>query len=361
MAYPNFLRQPNWVIQSASADRPDDELISNMPNAEALNTWKLLEPAYLALKKGDSSLAPKLLEQAFAQAPNDILLYRAINSTQSNLLPCKKPRLRKAINSSRIAVVLTGELRKLEYNLPLLRALTHHADLFICTNSASLSRASLLPARRLRFIDVEPEKPMGAMQQWHKLALALSMVREEEILKGKRYTHIIKLRSDFYHVQPRNLLVDLVNADGLICSSDKVFGGRRELMLLFEGFYPAITACFDQQEQNYWPINVNQILRSDDCYKWYGMAFPRHLIGEPASVDDLRSLLKKGGESIAEKLLSWRPEIDADPNSLYYRLFQGHPRFASEVCFARFLNFNAIPANSCSSLIGFLRSDRLEP
>lgn len=197
------------------------------------------------------------------------------------------------------------------------------------------------------------------MQQWHKLTSALAMIRSKESRVGRRYTHILKLRTDFHHVQPRRLLRELVAADGLVCSSDKVFGGRRELMLLFAGFYSAIAGWFDQKEQDYWPINVPPILVSDDSSKWYGMAFPRELVGQPSSVLELRELLQRGGARMAEALQKWRPPETADPTKLYWRLFQGHPRFASEVCFARFLNFNSIPAHSCPGLLGFLRSDRL--
>ena len=59
-------------------------------------------------------------------------------------------------------------------------------------------------------------------------------------------------------------------------------------------------------------------------------------------------------------LLRWQPPTD-DPalTQSCMRFVQGHPRFASEVCFARFLNFNGIAVNSTPGVRGFLRSDRL--
>ena len=361
MAYPALLRQPAWVLQSASADRPEPTQLLAEPSPEALRSWAQIEPGWLALEAGDRATAVTLWRQALAQAPGDLLLQRVVNQHAPQLLSCGRPSRRGAPWGSRIALVLPGELRCLNRSLPLLRALTSHADLFVCTSSAYAAAARQLPATALQVIDPEPTLPMGAMQQWHKLAVALAMVREQETRSGRRYSHILKLRSDFHHMQPRQLLAELVAADGLICASDKVFGGRREVMLLFEGFYPAIAAWFDQQEQRYWPIHVAQVLRSDDSAKWYGMPFPTELVGQPPTVEALRAMLTAGGETLAQALLHWRPPAGAQLDAFSCRFFHGHPRFASEVCFARFLNFNAIPAHSSPGLLGFLRSDRLQP
>ena len=359
MTTPTLLKQPAWVLQSASADQPGPEQLSQVLSTTALQSWRRMQPGWQAMDQGLPEQALRLWQEALRQAPNDLLLQRAVNLRAPQLLRQGRLSRRGAPWGSRIAIVLPGELRCLEHSRRFFAALGQQADLFICTSAAYTEAARGLPAE-LEVVDPEPALPMGAMQQWHKLACTLAMVRRREASSGRRYTHILKLRSDFHHAQPRRLLQELVSADGLVCASDKVFGGRRELMLLFEGFYPAISAWFDQQEQRYWPIHVGQILRSDDSAKWYGMAFPRQLVGEPATVEELRSVLERGGAPLAEALLSWRPAAGADPAALYLRLFQGHPRFASEVCFARFLNFNAIPARSCPGLLGFLRSDRLQ-
>ena len=358
MAYPAALRQPAWVLQSASADRPEAELSPADPSAAARRTWALIAPGWRALEAGDRAAAEALWRQALTQAPADLLLQRTINQHAPELLACGRPSRRGAPFGSHIAIVLPGELRCLERSLPLLRALARQTDLFVCTSSTYAAAARQLDAASLQVIDPEPELPMGAMQQWHKLAMALAMVRKHESRSGRRYSHILKLRTDYQHVQPRRLLAELVAADGLICASDKVFGGRRELMMMFEGFYSAITGWFDEQEQRYWPIQLAQILRSDVSAKWYGMAFPTELVGHPATVEALRATLSAGGEALAQALLRWRPPAGAELEGLSCRFFRGHPRFASEVCFARFLNFNAISANSSPGMLGFLRSDR---
>lgn len=361
LIYPELLLQPRWVLQSASVDRPGPAQLSSGPNPEALQSWSLIEPGWRAFQQGDRDGGVKLWNQALQRAPHDLLLQRAVNAQAPQLLRQGRLSRRGAPWGSRIAIVLSGELRCLQHTMPLLQALARSADLFTCTSAGFATLARQLPGA-LIVVDPEPRLPMGAMQQWHKLAVSLAMVREQEIRNGQRYTHILKLRSDFHHVNPRRLLDELVAADGLICASDKVFGGRRELMLLFEGFYPAITGWFDEQEQRYWPINVAQILRSDDSAKWYGMVFPQELVGLPASVDELRAVLSSGGKALTDALLRWKPPASQHLDQLYmhqlHRLSAGYPRFASEVCFARFLNFNAIPAHHSPGLLGFLRSDR---
>lgn len=360
MSYPSFLRQPPWVLQSASAAIGVGPQLLDDPDAVALRSWELIKPGWLAYQQQDLATAHREWARALHGAPADLLLQRTINQFAPQLLRQCLCSRRGVAWGSRIAILLPGELRLLNTSLDFFRRLSKHADLFICTSSTFAQAANLLPARVL-VVEPEPSLPVGGMQQWHKLILALDMVRQHERSVGKRYSHILKLRTDYHHVSPRYLLPELVAADGLLCASDKVFGGPRELMMLFEGFYPAIDGWFDQAEQRYWPINVSSILRSDDSSKWYGMSFPCELVGQPPTVMALRELLERGGTRLAQALLSWRPQDGSDVDQLYWRLFKGHPRFASEVCFARFLNFNAIPVHSTPGLLGFLRSDRLSP
>ena len=360
MSYPALLRQPKWVLQSASTDRPGPEQLTAQPDADALQAWALIKPGWEAFHSGETLQAEQRLGEAMAQQPNNLLLLRAVNQCAPQLLRQDHISRRGAPWGSRIAVVLPGELRCLSRSRAFFKALRRHADLFVCTSVAFATAAEGLPATELQVVDREPNLPTGAMQQWHKLALALAMVRARENHRGRRYTHILKLRTDFHHAEPRHLLAELVAADGLIAASDKVFGGPRDLMLLFEAFPAAITAWFDQRQHHYWPINPDPILRSDDSIKWYGMAFPKQLVGQPATVDALRQVLIQGGSALAEALLRWQPPTD-DPALTHscMRFVQGHPRFASEVCFARFLNFNGIAVNSTPGVSGFLRSNRL--
>lgn len=358
MDYPKCLLQPSWVLDSASADQGNALTMEKTPSASALLSWNVIQPGWLAWYQDDHLAAKALWSQALQTSPDDLLLHRVINAHAPELLHQPIPDLRQPDGPATIALVLPGELRCFSRSQQWLQALTCHADLFVCTSAAYADAARQLDAEVL-IITPEPDFPVGTMHQWHKLALALRMVRAREVRTGKRYTHILKLRSDFHHLQPSQLLPQLVSGDGLLCASDKVFGGHRDLMMLFEGFFSAITGHFDGQEFSYWPIHSAQILCSDDSAKWYGMLFPQELIGQPNTVGAFRQTLARGGEALSRALLEWRPPAGGDPRQLYWRLFQGHPRFASEICFARFLNFNAIPVHGCTGLSGFLRSDRL--
>ena len=248
---------------------------------------------------------------------------------------------------------------------PLLTALQQRGDLFICTTSAYAEAAASLRPTKLAVLEQDPglvaaetDLPASAMRQWHKLAVCCQLVRHQEARRGRLYTHLVKLRSDFFYLQPQSLLRDLAALQrqphsGLIGASDKVFAGPRALILLLEGFWQALPGHFIDREPRSWPLNLAPILSADDSAKWYGFSFPQRLVGNPASVADLRAALVQGGPALARALAQpWQPDeplINLCPNQ---------PRFSSEAAFARFLNINGIPLRETPSLRGFLYSDR---
>ena len=324
------VHQERWVLLSASADHPSSQLSAQLVD-------------------------------------HDLLTSRQCNRDQPQALQQKLCRRRFIRGPHRCALLLTGELRCLSRSRQLLIRLSRQADLFIVTTAAYAQTArSLVPEQQLLVVDECPRErridrtlAVGSMKQWHKLSLALQLVKNAEHRLGRRYSQLLKLRSDYFYVHPRHLLRDVMRAcqpaeAGLVGASDKVFAGPRDLMMLFQGFFENIEAWFDAREQHYWPINLRQVLASDEALKWYGMNWPVELIGRPETTDLWRQHLSDGGDALQSALAQFKP----GPNVAYHHLFQGHPRFASEVSFARFLNFNGIPFRDCPSLRGFLYSDR---
>ena len=124
----------------------------------------------------------------------------------------------------------------------------------------------------------------------------------------------------------------------------------------FEGFFRAIPRWFDQREKTYWPINLQQVLASDDAVKWYGMNWPLDLVGTPQHPRPWRQALLANEQRLTQALAHHK----ASQSAHYHRLLKGNPRFASEISFARFLNFCGIPFHDCVALRGFLYSDRSE-
>ena len=322
--------QERWVLLSASADHPSKRM------------------------------SPQLDD-------DDLLTSRKLNRDQPQALRQRLPPRRLHWRQHRCALLLVGELRCLSRSGRMLARLGQAADLFIVTTKDYAQLASsLVPQRRLLIVDQSPGEQLvdeslvvGSMKQWHKLHLALQLVQTAEQRRGRRYSHLLKLRSDYLYVHPRHLIKDVIHQTqhpkaGLVGASDKVFGGPRDLMMLFQGFFQSLEGWFDDREQHYWPINLAQVLASDDAIKWYGMNWPVELIGQPETTEAWRQVLLEGGYGLATALAQFKP----GPNTKYHRLFQGHPRFASEVSFARFLNFNGIPFRDCRSLRGFLYSDR---
>ena len=80
---------------------------------------------------------------------------------------------------------------------------------------------------------------------------------------------------------------------------------------------------------------------------------PKRLVGQPSAVAELRHILITSGADLARALAA-----PPQPGEPMHSLFPGHPRFPSEVAFARFLNFNAIAMRETPALRGFLYSDR---
>jgi hypothetical protein len=364
-----FFRQEPWVLESASADHPvsptTPEVAPTSPeNAEAR---RLLEEGARLEQAGRPEEAQACWRRALAHAPADLLVRRAMNQLCPSLnrhpLPSRRSRPPRG---ARFALLLPGQLRCLEYSRGFLEELCSRADLFVCTEERYRMAAASIRCRghrEVRIIEDNMEDrvedaalPVASMKQWHKLAVCLTMVREQEQRQARRYTHLVKLRTDYLHVNPEWFFQDLLQHrhDGLACASDKVFAGSRDLMMLFKGFPTAIAGFFDGHEHTYWPINVETILTSDDSSKWYGMNWPERLVGQPARVQDLRQVLQQGGRELAAALAGFR----AQPDEPFLRLFQGHPRFASEVCFARFLNLCGVAAHGNRAMQGFLRSDR---
>lgn len=348
---PLCCRQEPWVLQSASADQLH-------PPAGVATTAEAKAAA--ALLQHDHSWAAALRTH-----PTNLVLARAINQQAPQRLTQAVPRWRPRPGRKRLAVLLPGELRSLERSRCWLTALKQHADLFICTTAAYAEAATSLRPAGLAVVEqhsdllaAEADLAVGSMRQWHKLAVCLELMRRQEARRGRLYRQVLKLRSDYFVLQPQTLLGELnalaQNPDaGLIGASDKVFAGSRDRMLLFEGFWQSLAGQFLDLEEKRSPINVTPILAGDDSAKWFGFGFPQRLVGQPTTVAELRRRLSNGGPELGRALAApWQPH---EP---LHTLCPNQPRFSSEVAFARFLNFNAISMRETPALRGFLYSDR---
>ena len=358
-----FERQPTWVIQTASADQPQT---NEKPTPEAvIAKEKLIEGFRLIENNSDLLQAKQLWKDALNHDPKNIWLARGINRIAPDLLHQPVPKGWQLSKGRRVAVLIPGELRCLNRSGSLMQSLKNWADLFICTTATNADTANGLRPKGLAVIehdqallDEEHELPVGSMRQWHKYAVCCRMLRQNEQRRGVLYQSVLKLRTDYFLLEPQRLWADLAELNnnpfaGLIGSSDKVFAGRRDLMLLLEGFWMSLRGRFLDVNPRDWSLNTKQILQSDDCVKWFGLGFPKRLVGEPSSVSELRAILQQGGQALAQALSE--PWLT---NEQLVNFFPGHPHFPSEVAFARFLNSNGIPMRETKSLMGFLYSDR---
>ena len=358
-----FEKQPAWVIQSASADQPNP---NEPPTPEAaIAKETLIEGFKLIKNNGDVIQAKKLWKEALKQNPKNLWLARAINRIAPEILQQRVPKRWHLSKRRRVAVLIPGELRCLNRSASLLKNLSNWADLFICTTAIHAEAANGLRPKALAVIEQnqslqeeEQKLAVGSMKQWHKYAVCCRMIRQSEQQQGVLYKSVLKLRTDYFLLEPQKLEADLTELHknpyaGLIGSSDKIFAGRRDLMLILEGFWMGLRGRFLDVNPRDWSINTTQILQSDDCVKWFGLGFPKRIVGEQSSVKELRAVLEQGGQALAQALSeTWLP------NEPLVNFFPGHPHFPSEVAFARFLNGNGIPMREQKSLRGFLYSDR---
>jgi len=268
---------------------------------------------------------------------------------------------------SNTAVLVIGELRCFERCQKLVQDLSKKNDLFIATSKKHKRKAEMIAnkSRILLFDDTSTEKnqnhkfPHRAMLQWQKLQSALELVCLEEKRRGKKYSSIIKMRTDYYYVHPKNM-IDKINeqlnkaGSGMIGASDKTFAGSRDNMMLLRTFANLLKPLFYNRSHHYLPINVTQVINSDVSCKWYGMKWPVEIIGKPQSIEDLWKTLKRKEHEFTKLFDEFVPKESSE----YISFFEGDNQFASEISFAYFLNAAGIPFNDCISLRGFLYSDR---
>ena len=362
-----FEQQPNWVLQSASADHPISADPFGPMDPMAQQAVELLKSGYRAGQEAGLAAAEAEWRFAHHHHPRNLWLARGLNRVAPNLLEQRIPRRWRRLQHHKpvLAVLIPGELRCLSRSGPLLKQLGRIADLFITTTSGFRSEALALQPKDLQVVEDNPELveaerdlEVGSMRQWHKLAACCRQMRAEELRRGRPYRWAVKWRTDFYLLEPHQFLQELSELDrdpdaGLIGASDKLFAGSRDLMLRLEGFWHALQGQFLDLDPRNSPVHLETILRGDESAKWYGFGLPERLVGRPASVPELRHTLQQGGSDLARALSEpWLPD---EP---LVNFFPGHPRFPSEVAFARFLNQLLIPMRGSRALSGFLYSDR---
>ncbi len=356
----NFVRQPNWILDSASQNTDNLSLLINCLDNKRIHAWEIIKPGLDQYFNDNHEKAKSIWINAQNKDPGNIFLLRTINHFFPEILQYRYPKLSFQLRGKNIAIIIPGELRLIDKSTRFFEILSNKADIFICTSKEYEKEANQIKfAKAISIIDKEPNLKLNSMHQWHKLNCCLEMVKKQERLKKNYYSHILKLRTDYFHINPVNLHQELLCSDGIIGASDKVFGGRRELMMLFSGFYHSLLGWFYKKDSDYWPINIDQIIGSDDNIKWYGMRFPKSMVGNPKTVSDLRNLITNRREELSLKLQSYQMNQGSLEDS-YSTFFKGNPIFPSEVCYAKFLNFNGIYSHTSESLKGFLRSDRIK-
>lgn len=325
----------------------------------------LVERGHLAAASGDREDARRHFVQALRHARDDLRLLREIDeacpglaTSSHDLGPVRLDPL-----DGRCAVLIPGHLRRLDATAGLLLELARHCDLFICTNEEHRGDAAQLAAStgaEVRIVEdhatdraAEEASEIPSMKQWLKLRICLDMVRDRERRDQVRYAQLLKLRTDHVHLNVEGLLdfESPTRCTSLVASSDKVFAGPRETMMPLGRLFDLMRTLFIDREGSYWPIDVEQVLRSSDTFKWYGMKIPERIVGPCLTARVLRARLATNRHAFATYVPRRRDR--------FVSIFTGHRRMASETCFARHLNLLGTTVADHSALRGILLSDRL--
>lgn len=268
----------------------------------------------------------------------------------------------RAFLRRRHAILLPGQLRCYERTRWLFLRLALRYDIFVVTDTEFRDQAEDLRVHggaKVLIIDDDPEARAAAAevclpraQQWLKYALAVALLLRHEQLRGRRYATLLKLRSDYLHSHPELLCSPEVmeRTDGLLARTDQIFGGRREYMLPLRYMHEAIPNRYLDANNQYFPINPRQILRSDPCaFRWDMLRYPQPVVGMPSSPAELRQRIA----SRETELLTYRhhPDHLLTPG-------RGHPRLATERVFAHVLNQAGFSVRADPMLAGGLDEDR---
>ncbi len=337
----------------------------------SVHPWFTWQKAMRAFGKGDHAAGLRLSKVAFFEADKDLSLMRQINTMAPSVLKHNSLILTPPMDSIRLAVVIPGDLRCIDRNMALFQELLKYCDLFICSSERSrMATRELkdLPGLKISIVPDAVHLPFGAMQQWMRLKESLDMVEQAERQKKISYTHIVKLRTDYFYANPAELLKSVGKiVSGIEACSDKVFAGDRKTMMSMRAFYDNIMDFVVDKDYKF-PVNIHQIIRSDDCFKWFGMLLPEKVLNGATMTDQFRTNLSKFDQTAISNMATEVSLFNQSPKAekgkrlmqtLYDNVAAGEKVFASEICFAAFLNKMNITVRWNPSLSGILWSDRV--
>jgi hypothetical protein len=326
--------------------------------------WRHWQLARHDLTIGRTSVGMQKTSLALRLGSKDLSLVREVNAVFPSVLQYDRIEMKPPTEDAAIAVVLPGELRCWSRSEELIHGLAAHGDVFVCTSPryADLAATAGLPMR-VSVVDDDPQLPHPAMQQWMRLNVCLDMVLASEMEIGKPYTHIIKLRTDYFHIDPSDLLSSIGRLRSCLSAcSDKVFGGDRDSMMKFRDFYREIMDYWVDADHRF-PVNHAQILESEDSFKWFGMLFSDSELNGASTPGEFRSVLASGQARNIPATGNASAGAQVHCKRLMPTLFDLVPKgervFASEIMFAAFLNQMNLRVLWEPCLSGVLWSDRM--
>lgn len=292
--------------------------------------------------------------------PQSLILKRLINDINPSHLESQRrvlytfflDAINKTINrNKRVAILITGSMRTQKRAEQFLYNLPDSIDVYICTDSRSYQDA--LEITQKVILDNFESEIHGAINQWHKLKTGLQLIKDHERENNMKYTHIYKIRTDFYFCRPMLAAAKISYGSNFTATSDKIFGGKRDTMMLFQNFLE-----FNKRISNEKLIvDSAWITNASDSVKWYGFLLETNDLKGVISVEQLKNRFKlsTSRDSMYNKQEMCLYRKNPDTQS---RFFEGGNIFASEIVFAAFLMYQKIIPSYSNCFSGFLYSDR---
>lgn len=200
------------------------------------------------------------------------------------------------INTSGTALLLVGLMRDLARNWNSLEKLSRQNDIFVATSGSGLKEAEVRQLKKIckSIVFVEEDarslkKQAEALKmsggnvllQWQKLDIAFSSMIQFEEVSGQKYETVIKIRSDIKLSRINFNQFRGLPKNSLRGQTDVIFGGSRDSMLNFYGF-------FQIAQNRYYRNSSYQKIDWEIVAKWDALAAGQHRLLLPKSAFEAR-------------------------------------------------------------------------
>lgn len=312
----------------------------------------------------------------------DKIRYRLFDSTYikkfleddgwDRILNIKRKNISKiSIKNSNIfetAILLPGRLRDWNLSKDLIYSLANRSKIFIMTDRTDKEIIDNINHVNIYKTIIEDSEyryeyanmPNIVFSQYLKLRSAIKEVYKYEKKYFFSFKNFIKLRTDYFYLNPDQLLnmSHENNEECLFSQSDLNFSGRREFFLPLQNYYEFAEWSYFNNFHNlqYIPVNPYQIIKSDPgATKYNWLMFPKEIIGKTKTTKPSGEYIKNMINKNFKTSLKYKFKVNNKMKET-----AGNGFFPSESSFALFLNLIGIVCKTHTKFIGHIIPNQKE-